>query len=72
MTAASWERRFPKIYRCDTTENICGELDGKVFEAELSTDRSEEFTRDHFVLPKDLRATAFLLALSEREISDIL
>ena len=50
-----------KIFRCDTTENICAMLDGKVFEAEMLSDELPAFSKRHFVLSERFEgSTAFV------------
>lgn len=39
-----------KIYKTDTVENICSEMNGKVFEGKVSDSEYEEFSKEHFVL----------------------
>lgn len=38
------------IYCDETVENVCGELDGRVYEAELKLNELEDFSQSHFVL----------------------
>ncbi len=39
-----------KIYRCDSIDNICAELDGQVYEARLPISELDKFRSSHFVL----------------------
>lgn len=49
-----------KIFRCDSMENICSMLDGKVFEAEMPSEELPSFSKKHFVLSERFEgSTAF-------------
>ena len=55
-----------KIYRCDSMENICAMLDGKVFEAGMPSDELTAFSEKYFVLSERFEgSTAFVRLIGD-------
>lgn len=58
------------LYKMNTVDQICGELDGKVFECQVSERDFESFEQNHFVLSARQERGYMQVRFYEEEITD--